>query len=276
MNTPIVDPPSVLCFSGQDPSGGAGCQADSESLFSLGCHCCSIITALTAQDTRDIIDICPTEPTLVVEQARAILEDMNISAIKIGLLGSIENIEAIHSVLMDYPNLPVVLDPITATSGGTSVSNEQMIDAMRALLLPMTTVITPNSLEAQEIAHEADTIDACAQELMDVGCDNVLVTGSHENTPVVINRLWGGHKHISDFRWERLTDEYHGSGCTLAASIAGLLAHGLTLTAAIRDAQAFTWNSLKYAHRLGMGQLIPNRLFWVNGQSCEGSWHKAN
>ena len=276
MDTPLVEPPAVLCFSGQDPSGGAGSQADNESLFSLGCHCCSAITALTAQDTQDVKDILPTPSTLLIEQSRAILEDMDVKAIKIGMVGNIANIEAIHSVLVDYPRIPVVLDPITASGSGTELATTEMVDAMRSLLLPLATLITPNSLEAKAIAHEADSITACAHELMDLGCEHVLITGTHDNSPQVINRLWGAQKHITDFNWERLPHQYHGSGCTLAASIAGLLAHGLNLTAAVRDAQAFTWNSLKNAHQLGMGQWIPNRLFWVSGQSSNCSWHKAN
>lgn len=276
MNTPLVKPPAVLCFSGQDPSGGAGSQADNESLFSLGSHCCSAITALTAQDTRDVKEIFPTPATLLIEQARAILEDMDIKAIKIGMVGNVANIEAIHSVLMDYPQIPMVLDPVIASGGGTELADSDVTAAMRSLLLPQATLITPNSMEAKAIAQEADSLTACAHELMDLGSEHVLITGTHEKSPQVINRLWGGQKHISDFNWERLPHQYHGSGCTLAASIAALLAHGFNITAAVRDAQAFTWNSLKNAHQLGMGQWIPNRLFWVDGQTSNCGWHKAN
>ena len=276
MNTPLVEPPAVLCFSGQDPSGGAGSQADNESLFSLGCHCCSAITALTAQDTQDVKEILPTPSTLLIEQSRAILEDMDIKAIKIGMVGDIANIEAIHTVLVDYPRIPVIFDPVLASGGGTEFANGEMISAIRSLLLPLATLVTPNSVEARAIAQEADSLTACAHELMDLGSEHVLITGTHENSPQVTNRLWGSQKHIEDFHWDRLPHQYHGSGCTLAASIAGFLAHGATITAAVRDAQAFTWNSLKNAHQLGMGQWIPNRLFWVDGQTSNCNWHKAN
>ena len=123
--------PVVMTFSGNDPSGGAGIQADIEALISHGCHAAPVITALTIQDTSEIIGYTPLDISLIVEQARAVLEDVPVSAFKIGLLGSSEAVEAIHSILTDYPDLPVVLDPVLATGNGSSscASNPAMLAA---------------------------------------------------------------------------------------------------------------------------------------------------
>lgn len=261
--------PVVLCISGNDPCGGAGIQADIEAVASMGGLAAPVISALTVQDTQNVMRLEAVEPTLVIEQARAVLEDMPVAAIKIGLIGSVENIQVIHTLLHDYPNLPVVLDPILRAGGGSRLSNDEMQQAMRELLFPYVTVLTPNSEEARALAHEADTLDACAQELLDDGCELVLITGAHEATEVVENRLYGNHRLLETFSWERLPDSYHGSGCTLSASIAGLLAHGLEPFSAIHEAQEYTWQTLKQGFRLGMGQHHPNRLFWARGEDDE-------
>lgn len=264
MNTELSNTPIVLCFSGLDPSGGAGIQADIETLASLGCHCAPIVTALTAQDTENVKDVEAIYANFLIEQARVIFEDYPVAAIKIGLLGSVEAVEAIHTLLMDYPDIPVVLDPVLAAGGGTDLSSQAIIDAMINLLLPQMTIITPNSHEARELSKEADSLEACASCLMEHGSQYVLVTGAHENTSNVIHKLWGNRKLMNTFECERLPHEYHGSGCTLASAIAAYLAHGTEIVSAVRSAQTFTYESLKNAQRLGMGQLIPRRLFWTD------------
>jgi hydroxymethylpyrimidine/phosphomethylpyrimidine kinase len=267
MSSPSI--PVVLIFAGNDPTGGAGIVADIEAVASMGAQAAPVITALTVQNTENVLRVIPTDATLVIEQARAVLEDMPVAAIKIGLTGSVENIEAIHSILHDYPNIPVVLDPILRAGGGSQLSNSEMQDAIAELLFPYTTVLTPNSEEARALAHEADTLDACAQELLDAGCEYVLITGGHESSETVDNRLYGNHRLLETFSWERLPHSYHGSGCTLASGIAGMLAQGLEPFTAIHEAQEFTWESLKQGIRLGMGQHHPNRLFWARNESDE-------
>lgn len=260
-NPPV---PVVLALSGNDPSGGAGIQADIESLISHGCHTAPVITALTIQDTSDIIGYTPLDAGLIVEQARAVLEDMPVHAFKIGLLASSDAVEAVHSLLHDYPEIPVVLDPVLTSGNGTELTDDEVIDAMVELLVPQTTVLTPNSLEARRLAPEADTLDACAMALLERGCEYLLITGTHENTPTVQNILFANHRLLETFTWERLEHRYHGSGCTLAASIAGLLAQGLEPFSAIHEAQEYTWQSLRHGYRIGMGQYLPNRLFWAS------------
>ena len=256
--------PVVMCFSGHDATGGAGITADIEAINSQGCHAASVITCLTKQDTIDVYSLIPVDEDIVVQVARTVLEDMPVAAFKIGLLGSVEVIEAVHSILYDYPEVPVVFDPILASGSGTALANRDVIDAMTSLLLPATDVLTPNTLEAAALVPEADTSAAMACGLMDRGCDHVLLTGTHDDKRKVVNRLFHNQREIDSFEWPRLPHEYHGSGCTLAATLAALLALGLDPLSASREAQHFTWHSLHNAYRLGMGQLIPNRMFWVD------------
>ncbi len=261
--------PVVMSFAGTDPSGGAGLQADIETLISMGCHAASVVTAVTVQDTQQLFRYQVMSPTLLIEQARTVLEDIPVSAFKIGMIGSAENAEAIQSILLDYPDVPVVLDPLISAGGGGELANDELIDAMVNLLFPLTTVLTPNSEEARAFAPEADTLDACAQELLELGSEFILITGSHENTPHVINNLYSESRLLESYTWDRLPGTFHGTGCTLAAAIAGLLAQDLPMTSAILEAQEFTWETLNNSYRIGMGQNIPNRLFWARDDDDE-------
>lgn len=258
--TPIK--PTVLCFSGLDPTGGAGIQADIETLFSTGCHCTPIVTSLTVQNTQNVLSMTATKATLIVQQARAVLEDISVQCIKIGLLGHVETIEVLHTLLTDYPDIPVVLDPILSAGGGYDFGPEEVVLAMRNLLLPLTTVLTPNTNELRKLAPTADTLDACANEILETGCQHVLLTGTHAETPGVVNRLYSTHQDVVLFNWPRLEFSYHGSGCTLAAAVAGGLAHKLDFRDAIQQAQRFTWEALSHGSRIGFGQHLPNRSFW--------------
>lgn len=261
--------PVVMSLSGNDPTGGAGIQADIEALASMGCHAAPVITALTIQDTHRVHRFDPVEPSVIIEQARAVLEDIPVAAFKIGMIGSTENVEAIHSILIDYPNIPVVLDPVLAGGGGGTLADADIIDAIISMLLPQTTILTPNSEEARRLATTADTLDACAQELLDMGCEFVLLTGTHENTGTVDNSLYAERRRLETFSWERLPGSYHGSGCTLAATVAGLLAQGLDPFNAVHEAQQYTWESLKNGYHIGMGQSLPNRLFWARDDEAD-------
>lgn len=262
-------PPIVLAFGATDPSGGAGLQADILTITSMGCHPLSVVTAVTVQDTSGVDDILPIDAEWVSDQARAVLEDMPVAAFKIGLLGSVENIAAIAEVISDYPDIPLVFDPVLASGRGDELANEDMLDALRELLLPQTTILTPNSIEARRLIQDEDNdednpdLAECAKRIVQLGCEYVLVTGTHEHTPKVINTLYGENGVVRSDSWTRLPGIYHGSGCTLASAIASLLANGLPVNEAVKEAQEFTWKALQYAFRPGMGQHIPDRLFWA-------------
>jgi hydroxymethylpyrimidine/phosphomethylpyrimidine kinase len=268
-------PPIVLCFAATDPSGGAGLQADIMTLSSMGCHPLSVVTAVTIQDSAGVEDLLALDPEWVADQARCVLEDMAVSAFKIGLLGSVEIIAAIAEVVSDYPDIPLVLDPVLASGRGDELVTDEMIAAMRELLIPQTTLITPNSVEARRLALDESNdnddpgLSECAQRLLDMGCEYVLITGTHENTPQVINTLYTQDGILRNDSWERLPGSYHGSGCTLAAAVTATIANGLSISEAVRDAQEYTWHALKSAFRPGMGQYIPDRLFWAREEEDE-------
>ena len=262
-------PPIVLTFAASDPSAGAGMQADILTIASMGCHPLTVVTAITVQDTSGVDDVQSVDAELVMNQARTVLEDMPVAAFKIGLLGSVENIAVIAEIISDYPDIPLVFDPVLSSGRGDELANEDMLDALRELLLPQTTILTPNSLEARRLIQDEDNdednpdLAECAKRIIQLGCEYVLITGTHENTPKVINNLYGEHGLIRSDSWPRLPGIYHGSGCTLASAIAALLANGLPVEEAVREAQEYTWETLKYGFRPGMGQHIPDRLFWA-------------
>ncbi len=267
-------PPIVLAFAATDPSGGAGLQADVMTLASMGCHPLSVVTAATIQDTMGVEEVMALEAEWVADQARCVLEDMPVAAFKIGFVGSIENIAAIAEVVSDYPEIPLVLDPVFASGRGDELATDEMISALRELLVPQTTIITPNSIEARRLAQEdgEDHIELaeCARRLLAMGCEYVLITGTHENTPQVINTLYGQDGVVRSDSWDRLPGSYHGSGCTLASAIAATIANGLSISDAVKDAQEYTWQTLKAAFRPGMGQHIPDRLFWAREDESAG------
>jgi len=279
-----LPPPIVLVFAGTDPTGGAGLQADILTLASLGCHAISVVTAVTVQDTVGVDDYLPMEAEWIADQARSVLEDMPVAAIKIGMIGSVEAVAAIAEVVSDYPDIPLVLDPVLSSGRGDPLANEELMAALIDLLLPQTTVLTPNSIEARRLAEGVDDDDEeevdtdseaapdladCARELIDLGCEFVLITGAHEQGAQVVNTLYNTRGVVHRQAWERLPGSYHGSGCTLAAALAGFLALGQDVAEAAKEAQAYTWQTLKHAYRPGMGQFIPDRMYWVKGDDEE-------
>ncbi len=266
-------PPVVLVFAGNDPSGGAGLAADILTLSSLGCHVLPVVTAITVQDTAGVQDFLPIEAEWLDDQARMVLEDMHVDAIKIGMVGSVENLAVIAGIASDYPQIPVILDPVLASGRGDALAEEELIGAMRELLLPHVQIITPNSIEARHlVSDEPDEqedlpLDIAAARLIECGCQYVLITGTHENTPQVVNTLYTEKGRAGSHSCARLPGSYHGSGCTLASAIAAMIASGSTVPDAVQNAQEYAWQSLKNAYRPGMGQLIPDRLFWARPEN---------
>jgi len=266
MTTATPTPPLVLVFAASDPTAGAGIQADTLTLASLGCHPLSALTAVTVQDTAGVKGVQAVAADFLERQARTLLEDMHVAAFKIGVLGSVENVIAVAGIVADHPDIPLVFDPVLTSGRGDDFSGEAIIAAMREFLLPRTTVLTPNAPEARRLAERhADEdepgIDLCAQRLVAMGAQYVLITGTHESTPEVINILYGRDGVLRRDCWERLPGSYHGSGCTLASAIAGYLAGGAGIEDAVRDAQEYTWQTLASGFRPGRGQFIPDRFF---------------
>lgn len=266
-------PPAVLVFAATDPSGGAGIQADVLTLASMGCHPLSVVTAITVQDSSGVEGVLPIDADWVTDQARAILEDIPVAAFKIGVLGSAENVAAIAEIVADYPEIPMVLDPVLASGRGDEFANEETLAAIREMLIPQCTIITPNTPELRRLAMEDDDdegrIEKLALRLIEMGAEFVLVTGTHEATPEVINSLYFDKGLLRSDNWQRLPGSFHGSGCTLASALAATVARGLYISEAVREAQEYTWQTLKFGYRPGMGQFIPDRLFWAREDADE-------
>jgi hydroxymethylpyrimidine/phosphomethylpyrimidine kinase len=267
--SPALPPPLVITFAASDPTGGAGVQADLLTIAALGGHALSVVTGITVQDTGGVARLRAVEADLVAEQASCLLADMPVRAFKLGVLGSRENAAAIADILERNPGVPVVLDPVLASGRGDPLAAEDLVRALRELILPRCTLVTPNSLEARRLAGRED-LEGCARVLMEMGSKYVLITGTHEASEDVVNVLYGmqGGFRGAALRkdaWPRLPDSYHGSGCTLASAIACHLAAGMPVERAVQQAQEFTWLALKAGFRPGRGQHLPDRFFATRG-----------
>src|SRR5258708_18411676 len=260
-HAPPAAPPMVLTFAASDPRGGAGVQADLLTLAALGCHPLSVVTALTVQDTHGVERMLPIEAPWIAAQAQRLLADIPVAAFKAGVLGSAQNVRAVSEVVATHASVPFVVDPVLASGRGDALAQEDAIEALRELILPHVTMLTPNSLEARRLAGGVADLAECARRLVDLGCEYVLITGTHEAGAEVVNVLYDASGVVREDRWPRLPATYHGSGCTLAAALAAELARGLEPPEAARAAQRFPWESLAAGFRPGGGQWLPNRFF---------------
>lgn len=255
--------PIILTVSHHDPSGSAGIAADTETAASLGCHCASVVAAISIGDTRQLASVIPVEESLLIEQTRAILEDMPIAAIKIGYLGSIENVNALHSILRDYSHIPLIIDPDANLVEKHGSLAPALWDALGHLLLPLATLVAPNRREVRAMAGEADIHHAQAQELLESGCRYLLLTGVRNTEQQLENRLYDERGLVRNFHWQHMpSTSYHSCG-TLTSAITCHIAHGLSMLEAVKRGQHFAWNAMADSRQLGMGRPIPDRFFWV-------------
>jgi hydroxymethylpyrimidine/phosphomethylpyrimidine kinase len=245
-------PPLVLACAASDPTAGAGMQADILTIAALGCHPLSVLTAFTVQDTRGVEALQPVEAHWVEAQARRLFDELPVAAVKLGVAGTAANVRVLADILAGR-GLPVVVDPVLASGRGDPLASDEIVAALKRAMLPLATVATPNSIEAEKLGG--------VRALLDAGCRYVLVTGTHLEAPEVVNTLHDARGVVREDRWPRLPGSYHGSGCTLASAIAALLALGREVPAAVREAQEFTWRSLAAGFRPGQGQFLPQRFF---------------
>ena len=250
---------TVLCLSGHDPGGGAGLQADIETLAAHGVHALGVITALTVQDSRNVRRVIATDPALLDEQLEVLLADVQPDAVKLGLLGSVAQLEVLVRHLARLA-VPVVCDPVLRAGGGTDLVAVDYPAELRRRLLPQVTVLTPNASEARRLVPGAGgDLDACAAALLADGCQRVLITGGDERDAEVINRCYGHGTPTRSCQWPRLPETFHGAGCTLASAIAARLALGDTADDAIDAGQRWTQSALARAVAVGSGRRIPGR-----------------
>jgi hydroxymethylpyrimidine/phosphomethylpyrimidine kinase len=252
-------PPVVLLIAGNDPSGGAGLAADIQAVTAAGAHPAPVVAALTVQDSRDVSRVQAVAAELVLAQARAVLGDMRVAAIKLGLLADATTGHAVASLLREHPGLPVVVDPVLAASGGTGLAEEALLAVYLKEIFPLATLITPNAAESRRFAPDCTDPKARGLALLKTGARHVLIKGGDEDGAEVHDHLFnhaGSHEGLTG---PRLPGGFHGSGCTLASAIAARLALGMDMPQAVREGRRYTRVALESAWALGQGRRIPDR-----------------
>lgn len=248
----------ILIVAGSDSGGGAGIQADIKSVTALGGFAMTAITALTAQNTVGVHDVYPVDIEFIQKQMRVVLDDIGADSLKTGMLHSPDVIEAVCAVLeTDAAGIPVVVDPVMVAKGGASLLDADAVGTLRDRLLPLAHVITPNIPEAETLLGEAigsvDDMKAAAEQLKSLGPAAVVLKGGHMPGNDLSDVLLDDSGfHI--FETKRIeTAHTHGTGCTLASSIATGIAQGLALPDAVRRAQAYVVAAIKGAPGFGQG-----------------------
>ncbi len=261
--------PLILTFGVADPVGASGIQADLATFAAMGCHGLSAITSILIGDTARIEDTQEIDADWVADQARVLLEDMQISAFKVGAVGSIESVSVIAEIVSDYPEMPLILDPFLTMMPDQGQDSEDLLTAIRELLIPQTTVMFVSAVELSRLAEtwrEPSTEDMCAIDAMHIiglGCEYLFVTGTPSNAGTVSNILFNDTGIVRQDSWQRVSGAFIGAGTTLSAATAAMLANGLDVPEAVTEAQEFTLAAVTAAQRIGMGKLVPDRFFWA-------------
>jgi hydroxymethylpyrimidine/phosphomethylpyrimidine kinase len=253
MKTPIA-----LTIAGSDSSGGAGIQADLKTFSALGVYGASVITALTAQNTVGVSAIHSVPPDFVRAQMDAVFADLAIGAIKIGMLANESTIVAVADALGQWQGAPVVLDPVMIAGSGDPLLDSGAEFALRAHLLPLAQIVTPNIPEAARLLGAAEAVDETmmvrqGELLLSLGSKAVLMKGGHGAGPEAVDIFLDG-TNIVRLAADRIrTKNTHGTGCTLASAIAAFLARGHTMLDAVREAKVYLTNALIQADTLAIG-----------------------
>lgn len=250
--------PNILSIAGSDPSGGAGIQADIKTITQCGGYAMAVITSLTAQNTCAVSAISYVSPAMIRAQISALQEDIRIDAIKIGMLGNAENIQAVIDALSDR-ELKIVVDPVMVAKGGARLLEDSAIDLLREALLPKADILTPNLPEAavllsQPEAKNTHQIEQQAEQLLAMGSAAVIIKGGHlpgaESADFLITH------HIR--RWypaeKRSTRNTHGTGCTFSSALATYLGRGLSCEDATVKAKHYVTQAIRYADCLEVGK----------------------
>ena len=248
---------TALTIAGSDSGGGAGIQADLKTFGALGVFGTSAITAITAQNTTGVRGVEMVSPPLVIAQIVAVLEDIGAGAIKTGMLGTPEVVEAVAGVLRERRIGPLVVDPVMIAKSLDRLLSEDAVAVMVRELLPLAAVVTPNAPEAEALTgrpvRTADDAREAARRLHDLGPRAVIVKGGHLNTPDVVDLLFDGRDFHEARGPRHATRHTHGTGCTFAAAIAAHLALGHALPEAFRLSRAYLDGAIRHAPGLGKG-----------------------
>lgn len=251
--------PSVLTIAGFDGSGGAGLQADIKTISALGCYATSVLTALPVQNTMGVRNIYPVPIRAVSDQLAAIFEDIVPDAVKIGMVHTPELVQVIAAVLMEYPEIPVVFDPVMVATSGHRLIEEETILAITEKLFPLAEIITPNMDEAAVLAQmEVRTLDdmyKAAEYIKEMGCGNLLLKGGHQEGPKIVSLFADNKNRVCEFETIKLvTTNTHGSGCTLSSAIASFRAQGNKLHEAVALGQRYVFDAIKHGADVQTGK----------------------
>ena len=273
-------PACVMCFNGSDPSGAGGLAGDVATVSAMGAHTLPVVTTIVMRDTAEVFDQHPIDPDAVVEQARSILEDVSVSGWKVGFLGTAETVGAVAEVLSDYSDIPLVAY-MPSLSWLDEDQLQPYLDAFRELILPATEVLVGNHKTLTDFLLPDWDSDrpASPRELAvaagEHGTRYVLVTGvmlpAKGSDQYIDNVLASPQGAITGEKFERFDASFVGSGDTLAAALAALLAAGSELQAAVGEALSFLDQSLDSGFRPGMGNIVPDRFFWALPGPEEGA-----
>jgi hydroxymethylpyrimidine/phosphomethylpyrimidine kinase len=249
----------ALTIAGSDSSGGAGIQADLKTFSVLGVYGASAITALTAQNTQGVEAVLVVPPDFVAQQIRVVARDLNIAAIKIGMLATSEIIAAVAGALEALPGVPMVLDPVMVAASGDVLLDDDAIETLRTVLLPRATLITPNLPEAATLldsdeAKDEREMSAQAAALRSLGAKAVLIKGGHAEGTEAVDLLLDGDGELRLAAPRVATGNTHGTGCTLSSAIAAELAKGASLRDAVTAAKAYVTAAIAAADALDVGQ----------------------
>ena len=241
----MKNPARILVIAGSDSSGGAGIQADIKTVSALGGFAMTAITATTAQNTKGVQDVHPIPTDHIAAQIQSCLDDIGVDAIKIGMLHSTEVIETVAQQLP--ATIPLVLDPVMVATSGSALLQPEAVDAMKRLLIPRATLLTPNLPEAEALGGAGE------DTLMALGAKAVLLKGGHSDDAIISDTLYTGEGSIT-IRHERLeTPHTHGTGCTLASALATFIGQKLPLHEAAQEAIAYVHQAIEDAPGLGSG-----------------------
>ena len=258
-----------MTFGVADPVGAVGIQADLASFAAMGCHGLSVITGLLIGDTARIEDVQIIDADWVSDQARVVLEDMPVAAFKVGAIPNTEAISVIAEIVSDYPDIPLILDPFLTGLPEQAIEADDIVTAMRELLIPQATLLLLSAVELSRLAETwrepslHDTLMADAMHVIGMGCEYLFVTGTPGDVHEVVNTLFDENGLVREDRWKRISGTFTGTGSTLSATAAAMMANGVDVPEAVFEAQEFVVASIAHAQRLGMGKLVPDRYFWA-------------
>lgn len=252
--------PIVLTIAGSDSGGGAGIQADIKAISATGSYACSVITALTAQNTLGVSGVLPIDVDFVEQQLDAVFSDLNIDVVKIGMLADSNIIQIIAQKLQQYRPKHIVLDPVMVATSGDPLIEESAIATLKSELLPLATLITPNIPEAakligQQAPQDPKQLNAFFAQLRELNTSAVLVKGGHFFGSTESNDyLLYAENQLDVLTAKRVkTNNTHGTGCTLSSAIASFLAQGNELPQAIKRAKAYITKALEHADEIDIG-----------------------